>query len=342
LSLDPTPYLSADTLDDLMRDVFEDLLANGRSVEATKGKTLERLGMQLELRAPRARLSRSETRGRLFSSLGELCWYLSQDNRADFITYYIPAYARFAEDGIIPGGYGPRLFARRTEPSNQIGFLISLLRKKRSSRRAVAQLFDITDLQPEHKDVPCTCTIQFLVRDEKLHAVVSMRSNDAFLGLPHDVFCFTMLQELVARSLGVELGIYRHNVASLHVYERDQQQIKGFLREGWQSTSAMPPMPEGDPWEAIEGLRMAENAIRCGRALPASASTLDGYWKDLVVLLQIFRALKKTKPPDLATANNLRGTLGDDTYRLYVDERIRKIGAGVSKTNKGEQRCTLR
>jgi thymidylate synthase len=37
--------------------------------------------------------------------------------------------------------------------------------------------------------------------------VTTMRSNDAYLGLPHDVFCFTMLQEIIARSLGREIGI---------------------------------------------------------------------------------------------------------------------------------------
>jgi thymidylate synthase len=48
--------------------------------------------------------------------------------------------------------------------------------------------------------------MQFIVRREELHLFVCMRSNDAFMGLPHDVFAFTMLQELVARLIGCELG----------------------------------------------------------------------------------------------------------------------------------------
>ena len=75
-----------------------------------------------------------------------------------------------------------------------------------------------------------------------------MRSNDVIKGLPHDIFCFTMLQEMVARMISVDLGIYKHCVGSLHLYDTDKSKAKSFMREGWQSTkSAMPPMPDGDP-----------------------------------------------------------------------------------------------
>ena len=37
--------------------------------------------------------------------------------------------------------------------------------------------------------------------------VVHMRSNDVFMGFPHDVFAFTMIQEILANDLGVKLGI---------------------------------------------------------------------------------------------------------------------------------------
>ena len=96
--------------------------------------------------------------------------------------------------------------------------------------------------------MPCTCALQFLVRKGKLDLIVYMRSNDVIKGLTHDIFCFTMLQEIAARRLSVELGTYRHCVGSLHLYLSDGEIAQSFLREGWQSTkSAMPPMPKGDP-----------------------------------------------------------------------------------------------
>lgn len=51
-----------------------------------------------------------------------------------------------------------------------------------------------------------------------------MRSNDAYLGFPHDVFFFTMIQELVARSLGIRVGDYHHfattHFADIGVFRR--------------------------------------------------------------------------------------------------------------------------
>jgi len=51
--------------------------------------------------------------------------------------------------------------------------------------------------------------MQFMVRRRRLHLLTNMRSNDAFIGLPHDIFAFTMLQEIMAglwHNLWVILG----------------------------------------------------------------------------------------------------------------------------------------
>ena len=102
-------YFRAATLDDILRGLFAALMERGVSVEASRGANRELIGVQLELEAPRARLSRTETRGRPFSALGEFLWYLTRDNRLDFIQPYIPAYADDSEDGqTVHGGYGPR------------------------------------------------------------------------------------------------------------------------------------------------------------------------------------------------------------------------------------------
>src|ERR1700690_496760 len=90
---------------------------------------------------------------------------------------------------------------------NQFENVLNLLKELPTSRRAVIQVFDAADNASGHlKDVPCTCTLQFMIRSRRLHMITYMRSNDAFWGLPHDVFAFTMLQEYVARTIGVELS----------------------------------------------------------------------------------------------------------------------------------------
>ena len=71
------------------------------------------------------------------------------------------------------------------------------------------------------KDLPCTISLQYLIREGALHCIVYMRSNDLWLGFPYDVFCFTAFQTKLAMELGVKLGTYTHIAGSLHLYERN-------------------------------------------------------------------------------------------------------------------------
>ncbi len=307
---------SSQTLDDLLRDVFRSLLARGEPTTSTKGESLELFGVLLEIVNPRARLSRTETRGKLFSCLGELCWYLAKTDDLPFIYYYIPEYEKYADENRVYGGYGPRIF--QWDGIDQFRNVRELLARKTSSRQAVIQLFDRTDIVEQQENTPCTCSLQFVIRREKLHLMTNMRSNDAYIGLPHDVFCFTMLQEILARTLGLDVGLYKHAVGSLHIYNTDIADAEQFLSEGLQSTTtSMPPIPEGDPWPDISGFLRCEAALRSDQGLPNEADGLAPYWRDLARLLEIFR-FKKQSNFDAITA--LRPLLQHNVYRVFVDK----------------------
>jgi thymidylate synthase len=303
------------SLDDLLRRVFDVLLKSNNRIKPTKGPATEVTGVLLELSDPRARLSRTETKGTVFSCLGELCWYLAKSKELSFIGYYIPEYRHASDDKkTVFGGYGPRLFAMR-DRINQFRRIEKILKKKESSRQAVIQLFDADDLSIVRKDVPCTCTMQFMIRKGKLELVANMRSNDAFLGLPHDVFCFTMLQEIMARTLDVQLGCYKHVVGSLHLYERHRSKAKQYLKEGWQSNNPMPRMPTGDPWSDIRKLLKAEQKIR-GDMNYESRAHLPSYWADLIRLLSVYANQGRKK-----VIEQLKQQMHSDLYDTYIDKR---------------------
>ena len=56
-------HFVGETLDDVMRSSIEAIEENGEPNEGSKGKTTELVGVLLEIANPRARLSRTETRG---------------------------------------------------------------------------------------------------------------------------------------------------------------------------------------------------------------------------------------------------------------------------------------
>jgi len=314
-------YIEGETLDDLMNELLEQLLKLPFENKPSKGLNSEIFGVLLKLNNPRARISKTETKGKPFSALGELFWYLSKDNRLEFIAYYIKKYDDFSDDGIsIHGGYGPRLYNMHGK-FNQIERIIDLLKENPSSRKAVIQLFDASDLEKKYKDIPCTCTLQFVIRKNKLNMFTTMRSNDAFWGLPHDIFCFTMLQEIIATSLNVDLGVYSHAVGSMHLYKDHEISAQNYLNEGFQSTNLqMPSMPKGNPWNNIAVIRKIEEKIRLNDEVNISDYNLDNYWSDIAYLLMTFSLFKNENNEGV---KSIIKNINDPIYKSYIEEKLR-------------------
>jgi thymidylate synthase len=314
-------YIADNTLDDLLRSAIERLLQRGRTIRPSKGPALELAGVLLKLSNPRARLSRTDKKGTVFSCLGETLWYMARTNRLAFIEYYLIHYRQYSDDLVtLYGAYGPRLF--RMRGIDQLANVIRKLRDERDTRQAVVQLFDARDIVAEHKDVPCTCTLQFMRREGRLHMVTFMRSNDVFVGLPHDVFAFTMVQEYVARSIGVTLGTYTHMVGSLHLYNKDLKRATAYLDEGFQPTTrVMPPMPNDDPHPALARLLKAERELRTNGRTRVEEQDLDHYWADLLRLLKIYAYFLKE---DRNAIRELKAQMHSRIYDIYIDKKLNR------------------
>jgi thymidylate synthase len=310
-------FFQENTFDDLLNEAFRRLHEDGVPGSASRGKYVELTGVLFKLHNPLSRLSRSEAKGRPFSCIGELFWYLAGRDDVAFIRYYLPEYAENAEeDGTLRGAYGPRLFPAG-QPS-QIEQILHALTIQNSTRRAVMQLFSASDIEigQRYREIPCTTTIQFLIRDERLECIVSMRSNDAFKGFPHDVFCFTMIQEMVARALDVDCGTYHHFVGSFHLYEGDVQKSQSYLDEGFQSELAMPAMPAGNAFSYVESFVQKMTAIRLGGGLDAIGTDLPEYWNDLLRLLVAYH-----HSLELPVIDEVQAALHDPTYFPFVERR---------------------
>lgn len=309
--------LPGESLDDLIRATYQHLFESGTVIHPGKGKAVELSGVTLELLNPLARLSRTQTRGHLFSSLGEVCWYLSGSSDVEAIAYYLHRYHDFAVNGEVPSGYGPRL--RNFDGFDQLRSVVERLKTNPSTRRAVIQIFDHEDMASGLDEVPCTCTLQFLSRPGGLELIVYMRSNDAYIGLPHDVFAFTVIQEYVARMIGAEVGVYTHIVGSMHLYSTDSANARTFLGEGWQSRVSMPEMPS-NPADGMDWLLGAERTLRSGvDPFQIDLDGPDAYWSDLACLLAIFSLLKHKRNREIS---KLKARLHSTVYDLYIDDKV--------------------
>ena len=299
-------------LDEIMRRLYTELSRSTDTFEASKGKGQDLLGPKIVLKDPRARISATATRGRLISALAEFCWYMAGSADLDFIRFYIREYPPAGVMGALDEAYGPRIMGTGEfgRSFNQIERVIDRLRRKPDTRRAVISILEPGDLEPGKAEAPCTIALQFVRRRERLHLVAMMRSNDAYLGFPHDVYCFTMIQELVARSLGIQVGEYHHFATSLHLYEHDQDKVSAYLDEGFQSpTFAMPKMPSGCQLANLRAFLDTEQSIRNGTIAAAAQIKLPEYWRDLaLVLLRLadsrFKRGQKTLDDNFSNISN--------------------------------------
>lgn len=336
-------HLRKKSIDDLLRGTYLELLRKaGAEVLSSKGRSLETFGAALELTDPRCRLSRSIGRSRLFSALGEFLWYVSGSNSIDQIEYYIRGYSEFSDDPdrkTANGAYGPRIFSVVDGfELSQWKNVMSRLKnpKSRETRNAVIVIPKPRDFIADTKDRPCTCSLQFVIRRNRLHMHVHMRSNDAYFGMPHDFFSFTMLQELAAREVGVGIGTYIHTVGSLHLYADPEKldhrpAAQKYIDEGLYSNTPMPPMPQGDQWAYLKHVLEAESEIRSGNLDFMPSESLPEYWLDLLSLLRIYGCSIHLQGLDDAVRDKrvkgyLEG-LHHREYDLYVLDRLQRTSA---------------
>ena len=175
----------------------------------------------------------------------ELAWYKSQSLNVNQIPPPIPQiWQKVATpDGRINSNYGYLMYS--AENGSQFSNVVSALLEHRETRRAVA-IYTRPSMHTDFNsggmsDFICTNAVSYMIRDDKLHAVVQMRSNDAVFGYKNDVaWQRTVLEEVAACYNGlltrtqkdavpVTVGDIHWNVSSLHVYERHFSMIEAYI-----------------------------------------------------------------------------------------------------------------
>jgi thymidylate synthase len=315
-------FVNERTIDDLLLATYSEIASSGQPTDGTRAPAKQLSGAFLKLTNPRSRLSLSLSRGLVFSCLGEFLWYMKGASCLSMISYYIPKYAKESEDGAtVYGAYGPRILDK--SGVNQLQNAIQALQEKSSTKRAVIQIFDAADIAKRRREIPCTCSLQFLRQGDQLDLTVFMRSNDAYRGLPHDLFAFTLLQEYVARLTRMTLGHYNHFVGSLHLYIGDESAAKKYIDEGYQPSGfEMPEMPQMDAEDGLEKLLVREEEIRLNTKEQSEIQYPNDYWRDLEVILKLHRA---KRDDDLFQMRRLASELTSNAFENAVLTEVSKL-----------------
>jgi thymidylate synthase len=353
--------------------MLEQLLKSGEEVEPTEGGCLELRAWVGRLKKADLALPLSPRRNLKATYAGaEMAWYASGTPIANSIAYYAPQYPRWCEPApqitgggcfAMHGALGSRLmqgnpgFEREASESlagddaaarGQLQAAIRLLQQRPNTRQCFVALWDSGDLAhavpKDRKNLPCYVGFHFTQRNGHLDLMAIMRSNDAWLGAPYDIYAFTSIQRIVAAALGLRLGSYTHVAGSLHLYRKHENQAREAIRSCWVEGRREPsrygefvPAGDADPCEwatrEMDKLSKLEARVRCGgwkiaRQVIEELSVIPATpTNDWVICAAAFVGLKEGKVTEVRAVLK---SLGDPRLSYLLDKEIRQFENNIS------------
>jgi thymidylate synthase len=207
-------------------EAINDILTNGEQA-APRGKLTKEIPqrtMVVNMRKPVLMVPDRSLSYRFMAA--EAYWILSGDDSVAGIAPYNSRISEFSDDGErFFGAYGPKILG-------QLEYVVAKLKADHDTRQAGLTIW--RENPPTTKDVPCTVAAFFSLRGMTLNAHVFMRSSDVWLGVPYDVFNFSMLAHLICGHLNDERaaddvyspGKLYLTAASSHLYETNWDDAK--------------------------------------------------------------------------------------------------------------------
>lgn len=268
--------------------LLRDLIEYG-SIIAPRGqetRELPQYTLAVETRRPVLTIPERQLNHRFMAA--EAWWILEGRDDVASISAYNSRIAQFSDDGQrFFGAYGPEI-------AKQLPYVVQKLIDDPDTRQAGLTIW--RQNPPATKDVPCTVSMFFQLRERngvlELNNHVFMRSSDAWLGIPYDVFNFSMLTHYVAGFLNQRMaGMLRNaekvtdfdptsaqvawvqpgrlflTAASAHLYARDFEPALEIAKrlDAFRGFDPQPPVPTGlsrSPAELVTYLAALKDSKR--------------------------------------------------------------------------------
>jgi thymidylate synthase len=190
------------------------------------------------------------------SLLREVLWYLSGENHIRNLRQHTKIWDAWAdENGNLETAYG---YYWRHFPSaqknkkgewevrevDQIKYVIDEIKRNPNSRRLVVSAWEPGNATTS-KLPPCHYSFVFNVNDGKLNCHLTQRSGDLALGIPFNLAAYSLLTQIIAQSVSLELGEFAHTIVDAHIYigEKGTVNEKYDHLEGLKEQLTREPLP---------------------------------------------------------------------------------------------------
>lgn len=113
--------------------------------------------------------------------------------------------------------------------TDQIEWLINEIKTNPDSRRLVMSMWNPNQIEFMALP-PCHTLAQFYVQDGKLSCMLTMRSNDLFLGAPFNIASYSLLTHIFAKICDLEVADFVWTGGDVHIYNTHEEQVRQQLR----------------------------------------------------------------------------------------------------------------
>jgi thymidylate synthase len=214
------------------KKIYLDLKTQGKKVVARGQETIELENYSYCL-APRERFPNFPSRKLKIDYIkNEFLWYLKGQRYDLSICNHASLWKGIIEaDGGINSNYGQYIFA-----GGQFNRALTALLDDKESRRGSIVILSQDHVNTAEKDLPCTYSLGFRIREDKLNMSVHMRSQDSVFGMGNDAPAFSFIHEMMFQCLKekypeLQMGEYFHIADSFHVYKRHYDMLENILQE---------------------------------------------------------------------------------------------------------------
>ena len=215
-------------LDYMWLELLRTTFARGQPVNPRGLKTLELHHHTVSIDMRRPVLMVPERKLSYQFMAAEAYWIISGSDRVSHIAPWNKNISQFSDDGqVFAGAYGPRIKA-------QLDYVVRALLSDQDTRQAVMTIW--TPNPAPSKDIPCTVALDFKIRDGQLNCHAFMRSSDQWMGLPYDLFNFSLLSHFICGVVNTQQpqlelapGRLYLTAASSHLYDAQWEAARAIL-----------------------------------------------------------------------------------------------------------------
>lgn len=139
------------------------------------------------------------------------------------------------EKGEIEKAYGHQIAKSTMGFPSQMHYVLNEIKTNPTSRRIQMNMFNAKDQETKAKKslIECAFGTQFSVKNGKLHMTLTQRSGDFLTAAGAggwNVVQYAALQHAIAKECNLDVGILKHDIQDLHLYNKHPEQAEEMIR----------------------------------------------------------------------------------------------------------------